>query len=67
MNCYSDIFAVLRPFVILYMVSMEIVSFCRIILLCNFSIEIMYNFDSVPVNFAKIGINIKHDRRTCRD
>ena len=37
MNCYSFyIFAVLCPFVILFMVSMQIVSFCRIIPLCNF-------------------------------
>ena len=34
MNFY--IFAVLCPFVILYMVSMEILSFCRIFPLCNF-------------------------------
>ena len=37
MNCYSFyIFSVLCHFIILYMASMEIVSFCRIIPLCNF-------------------------------
>ena len=28
---------------------------------------LLYNFDTVSANFAKLGTNIKHDWTTCRD